>query len=1048
MTASFIPTKRTTRQKPEWDKSITIKGLCPSCGHEGWCSFDRTRNWLLCRRDDANPNTFGWDFVKTTATGKMLFYKTSANDYQTADQADYSHVDLSARPDFAEQHSEEKEEPAPAGGTESGTTERPVELYNQVYTDFLAQLQVNKNHLKELTDPVGKRRLTRTEVAAMGVKSLPVDRRETAFILTKLTRKYGVEKLCSVPGFYADKFGRLGVNAKPGSLLIPAHDGHTFTGIEIATGLPGKKYIRLTSASEWMQAAGIAGPKGWQRASLYRPLSGVKQPDVIGICEGSIKSFIVAQRLGMPFVAVPGVSNWRLGAVEIALEQVGKGGQVIIFYDSDAATNPNVMQARNSLADGLALAGFKVEVATWTTEFKGIDDLLLAGGTYETNRHFLGLGGIPVNQVKNERFLSNISLSKKVTLFKGAKNTGKTEAVGRFLLNLRSDESVLSVGHRVALLFEQSRRWGLEFYQDYKGVTVDRKGLTKSNRLAICADSLTHLNSATGRTYIILDEVEQVLKHLTGSTIRKTRRGVLAMFEALLKLADHIIALDADLGGITYRYFERLLGAENIEVVVNEYVPEKAIPMIQYNSQNEITAALFEKLKAGIRPAVFTNNKAEAQRLERAISKDFPELKILCVHQDNSASPAIRQVIANLNLYAPNFDVLIASPSLGTGVDINVKHFTETFIIGNHHSTNHTDLLQHMARNRQPDLIHAYVAPGERYEPTDPAFWERQCIDKYYETGLQIEYSLETGERIANPFDVGYLKLWADIKAAEKASHNRLAANFFEQAAREGYQVQPVHQDQGGAFDIEKGNDNDAGEAAEAGKKRAAAALELEAERKESILAAPDITDKEADELAAKSYLPKPQRAKLEKHRINRFYNLPVDTRLVEIDNKGRTMGRLNEYMMFAGQIDTVERDRSTMDDRENMVPDARHYTLRKILRVEALAAAGVDFQKTFKPDQLAANGFIEWGLANKDRIYSVLGITVKSDFETRPVELLSALFHQLGVKLQSRSLGKRTDRTRLYSVDKKSARLMADLAAARLIGLQKHTGRLVELVA
>jgi hypothetical protein len=463
--------------------------------------------------------------------------------------------------------------------------------------------------------------------------------------------------------------------------------------------------------------------------------------------------------------------------------------------------------------------------------------------------------------------------------------------------------------------------------------------------------------------------------------------------------------------------------------------------MLQYGNQNEIVAALLEAAKSGAKCYVAVNNKAECQRLERIFEKELPGVKVLRVDQDNSGSPEIHRVISNLNLHAQRFDVLIASPTLGTGIDINIKHFDQTFVIGTHHSTTHADLLQHMARNRQAELIHAYVAPGERYEPTDPAFWERQCIEKYHQTGLNIGYSLETGERLVNPADLNYLKLWADIKAAEKASHNRLAANFYEQAAREGYQVQPVHQ----VDDDFHNNVMEVGpsEAVEAGRKRAAAAQELEQERREAILTAPDITDKEAEELEAKAYLPKPQRAKLEKHRINRFYNLPVDARLIEIDNRGRTMPRLNEYMMFGGQIDPAERDKSNFDDKENLIPDARHFTLRRDLRKEALAAAGVDFQKNFKPDQLAVNGFVEWGLTNRDRIYSVLGITVKSDFEKRPVELLSAIFHQLGVKLQSRNLGKRNDRQRVYSVDKESARLMADLAEARLEGLQKHTGRL-----
>jgi hypothetical protein len=1040
MTASFFksPAARTKRPAQKWGMSHNASPTkpCQACGKPDWCTYDADYNWLLCRRSaGANQNPLGWELVKNTAQGNLLFVRTDA----ITTEADYSHVDLSVRPEFKEDDKDSEETPpAPAAAGD-----RPVQLYHQVYTDFLAALRVSKRQQKELTDPAGKRRLTLAEVQAMGVKTLPVDRLEVAGVLAQLGRKYGIEKLCQVPGFYADKQGRLGVNAKPGSLLIPAHDGHTVTGMEVATDIPGKKYIRLTSASAWLKEKGIDGPKGWQRAALYMPIQGVRKPGVIGITEGAFKAFIAAQKIGIPFIAVPGVSNWRLGALDIALEKVGKGGKITIFYDSDASSNPNVEQARNSLADALALSGFTVEVATWGTEHKGIDDLLLAGGDFTTTRHTLGLGGIKVDQVITEQYLTNISLNKKVTLIRSAKNTGKTEAMAQLVSILPPHATVKVIGHRQALLGEAARRLHAEFYQDFKKARIDRKGLTNSARLAICADSLVHFDKPTQTSYIILDEVEQVLRHLTGATIKKRRQGVLAMFEALLKLADHVIGLDADLSGTTYRYFERLLGAENIEVIVNDFVQNRSVKMLQYGSQNEIVAALLEAAKSGKKCFVATNNKAEAQRLERVFEKELPELKVLCVHQDNSGSPEIHRVISNLKLTAQRFDVLIASPTLGTGIDINVKHFEETFLIGTHNSTNHSDLLQHMARNRQAELIHAYVAPGERFEPTDPAFWEKQCIDKYHETGLNIGYSLETGERLVNPADLNYLKLWADIRAADKASHNRLAANFFEQAAREGYQVQPAYQDQGNAFNIENNDENQGSEAIEAGKKRAAAAHELEQERREAILAAPSISNREAEELEAKAYLPKPQRARLERHRINHFYNLPVDAALVEIDNRGQTMPRLNEFMMFTGQIDTVERDRAIFDDAESMVPDARHYTLRRELRAEALAAAGVDLDSSFTPGQLASNGFIEWGLANKDRIYSVLGLTVKSDFEGRPVELLSAIFRQLNIKLQSRQLGKREERERVYTIDKESARLMWRLAKARLEGLEKHSSRL-----
>jgi hypothetical protein len=698
--AHYSKTGRVSSRKP-----------CPACGAKSWCSTSDNGYWLLCMNDgaDSPPSTpIGWEFDKVTASRGYQFKSLSIPKNRMEDDA--TAADLRRKPAVEEeQHHQEDNDGQPV---DPGTA-------HTVYSSLLSYLILNGSQLAELTDPAGKRRLTPAQIKSMNVKTWPSSRREQRRILNRLQGKFGLSTLLTVPGFYVNREGYLAAAATPGAMLLPSIANGVITGLRVRPDDPGDgpKYY-------WFSSKKHGGPGALTRASVYMPLNGTVVPNQIGITEGEIKGFKTAQILGYPFISVPGVGNWKsAGAVEQALKLVGKGGTAVIFYDSEE--NRLVTLHKFSLADELVKAGLRVELASWDMNHKGIDDLLIANGKFTTTFHTLGLAGIKVDQVINERFFPNISHCKKVTLIRSAKNTGKTEAMRRLVSILRPGATVMAIGHRQALLAEMARRLTLEYYQDFsKGAKTDRKGLTASDRLAICADSLIKLDRATNRTYIILDEVEQVLRHLTGATIKGRRRGVVAMLEALIMRADHVIGLDADLSGISYRYFERLVGAGNIEVVVNEFAPEKAVPMLQYDHPNEIIAALLQSLKNGSKCYVATNNKSEAQRLERIIEKELPGLKVLRVDQDNSAAPEIRQAIANLNLYAPGYDALIASPTLGTGIDISVKHFSLTFVIGTHHSTTHADLLQHAARNRQAEIVHAYVAPGERYEPTDPAFWE------------------------------------------------------------------------------------------------------------------------------------------------------------------------------------------------------------------------------------------------------------------------------------------------------------------------------------
>jgi hypothetical protein len=96
----------------------------------------------------------------------------------------------------------------------------------------------------------------------------------------------------------------------------------------------------------------------------------------VWLTEGPLKADIAASRLGDVVLAVPGVNCWKSTGVVEALRQAGVR-DVVLAFDSDARTNPNVGKALDEVLSVL-VKSFYVRVAVWDEEYKGIDDALLA----------------------------------------------------------------------------------------------------------------------------------------------------------------------------------------------------------------------------------------------------------------------------------------------------------------------------------------------------------------------------------------------------------------------------------------------------------------------------------------------------------------------------------------------------------------------------------------------------------------------------------------------------------------------------------------------
>jgi Origin of replication binding protein len=141
-----------------------------------------------------------------------------------------------------------------------------------------------------------------------------------------------------------------------------------------------------------------------------------------------------------------------------------------------------------------------------------------------------------------------------VTLVKSEKGSGKTQALKA---HVNDANSVLLIGHRRGLISNSCARLGLHCYLD------DRPGtLIWSPKVGICLDSILRLGRATSLDLLILDESEQLLAHFLSETLERRQGGgrdrIFNEFRMIVARAKRVVALDADLGWVTYNTLARM----------------------------------------------------------------------------------------------------------------------------------------------------------------------------------------------------------------------------------------------------------------------------------------------------------------------------------------------------------------------------------------------------------------------------------------------------------------------------------------------------------
>lgn len=629
-----------------------------------------------------------------------------------------------------------------------------------------------------------------------------------------------------------------------------------------------------------------------------------------------------------------------------------------------------------------------------------------------------------------DKFLPKLSLEPGVTFVRSPKNSGKTTQLKNISRQCRSEGlSVLLIGHRQTLLRGMSNDLDLVPYLYEEG--GKQKNNSPMDRYAICVDSMGKLLKPHLHEYdvVIVDEAEQVFSHIASASTLKDKRS--HCYELLcLYLADakSVILCDADLGSISVEAITQIVdGATPYRFYLNDYRPE-AKQYDLYADEKHLIADMTTAIGNGGRHYVATNSKRKAKDLRVAITDAHPEKKVMLVTADEVSDPATQHFIDNIKTEILNYDVVIASPTLGTGIDITFANDGQEIdiVFGCFVSrvNTHFDMDQQLSRVRNPKAMKVWITPERFNFETDPDAIEAELILCRNLNDMIRGYT----KRRLPILDQSFLKVYKPVVGMQRASKNALRRNFMQLREQNGWHANLIERS---VSESKKGAAQLKNAKAVVDANYSNAVCEAQSLAEEDYRTLTDIQKTKplshADQYSMRHY------------ELASFYHAPVDPALVKLDNSGkfRECIRLAE-VYFAPLSITIERSRR-FDDDSALAPDANLLPLQRELLRKLLTSAGLTDDNhaircdvSFTQENLAQ--FVTTWRSHAGQIATLLKLPARGDLDTKAVNSLTAILDLIGLKKKMSANYKvgDTQRVREYQIDSESLELVKGIIQRR----------------
>ena len=641
----------------------------------------------------------------------------------------------------------------------------------------------------------------------------------------------------------------------------------------------------------------------------------------------------------------------------------------------------------------------------------------------------------------SDQFLQIKEIPLGITFVKSPKGSGKTsylaESLGKVLFTFgentleaieKGDDPVspspvytktraLLIGHRQALIRDLSNRLGLNCYLDDPSSKSDTK--SRKARYGVCLDSLWRVREEA-YDILIIDEVEQVLSHFLSDTLGEDRYKVFEYFKSLVRSTPRVVVLDADLGWNSFTTLTQIkksktkisskqIGEENINIYINEWIgPQRTLNV--YSSQHQLIGNLIAAAYDGKRVFVTSNSKEKIKQIrkaldEKAVASRVDSLRIFQITSENSREKETQEFINNIKSRILQYDVVLSSPSLGTGVDItfNGAESKIDIVYGffENQINSHMEIDQQLARVRHPGDVRTWVSPRKYNFEFDFDIVKEDFIKHNLFTHLFP--SSEIGFIEGNNEEQSlFVNMASMILSDQRASKNSLKQNFIVYKRTNGWLLNEVPPDD---FEVVEGK-----ELYLLGK------IKLKEEEIERIVSASPMPRLEFDDMKERLDLNDQEisRTELESYwrtKIELFYQIIITKQLIEHDNKGRYRDAVSRYTAITNISAIREQNKNRLSGIKSlkMATDKtkvmKERGLGDILLVEILDATPIYKNCVFLPSiEFNLNDLDEFiCIAKKMRVFSEtqLGLPIRVDIEIKATEQLGDFLKVVGLKLK-----------------------------------------------
>ena len=376
---------------------------------------------------------------------------------------------------------------------------------------------------------------------------------------------------------------------------------------------------------------------------------------------------------------------------------------------------------------------------------------------------------------------------------------------------------------------------------------------------------------------------------------------------ALLRKAEKIVALDADLSWITFdtlmrmvkdpppdapttsrrrKPVERKWERPRATVYINEYQkPGRSIEV--FASPDHLMGDLKLSLAEGKRVFVTSNSKGAIERLAAALEQVLrAEARTIVITSDTVGYAEVSDFLKEPSEKALEYDVILTSPSISAGVDITFDDQEELIdvVYGFFFPliTTHFDCDQQLGRVRHPKAVKAWISPAVFQFDTARDVIRRDLLAAGLYKNLIVDYYDGDTPVYADDNDP-FLDMAALVVSRQRASKNALKRNFIDLKRRQGFDVRMIDDDpllrvQGELL-------------SESGRRLA------DAKRVERLLAARTLRKPAFDEIVERrsegTAISEDEKWDLERTKIERFYRREVSEALIKEDDNGRRRTRI-----------------------------------------------------------------------------------------------------------------------------------------------------------